>query len=113
MAIEISYGDLKLVDSGTLVCSSDKEILIKIEDVSIKIIFQIDKNIPSYKQDYETENGIRVLKLTNYINSQGIGFKKMWDLGNGYHFDYMIIGHPQNQEGYAMRYMHYSIFKSK
>jgi hypothetical protein len=110
MEIDITYGGLKLVDSGTIICSTNKDILITIDTIKMKIVFLTDKSTSDYKQEYDVVNGIRILKLTNYNRPQGIGFKAMWDLGSGYFFDYMVIGFPI--EGTASRYLHYSIFKS-
>jgi len=113
MAIEILYGGLKLIDSGTIICSGDKEVLMTIENIKIKLIFETDKNKPNCLQDYKEVDGVRVLKLINYNDPQGVGFKNMWDLGNGYFFDYLVVGFPMTaEEGSLSKYMHFSVFKS-
>jgi hypothetical protein len=108
MEISITYGGLKLIDSGTIICSANKDIQITIDTIKVKIVFFTDRSLSDYKQEYDFADGVRILKLTNYNRPQGIGFKSMWDLGSGYFFDFMVIGFPDGSN----RYMHYSIFKS-
>lgn len=109
MAIEVFYAGFKVVNSGSIVCSEDKEILFKVDDLTIKIVFKTDKDKPSAKQEYTTKDGIAQLCLINYDIPEGIGFVNMWDLLNGYFFNYRVYG---NQNSEAGKIFHYSIFKN-
>lgn len=110
MTIDINIGDYKVVKTGVLICLEDN-VFFNIDGIQISIKFQKDDTVSGYKQEFERIGEVNSLHFINYDNHHSsIGLPTMWNLGNGYYFNYRVEG---SRNGTIGRLLYFNVYFKK